>query len=100
MCLLEKLAIMENKEQNSLNKRTELMNRCIHQSLKTLSSEEISLSDLRGQGREMGNSSGRETKQKQRASVDTSLTTHEDGETAVAGGNSLFYLFLPGIYTG
>ena len=38
VCLSEKLAIMENKEHNSLNQRTELMNRCIHQSLKTLSS--------------------------------------------------------------
>ena len=35
VCLSEKLAIMENKEYNSLNQRTELMNRCIHLSLKT-----------------------------------------------------------------
>ena len=38
VCLSKKLAIMEKKEHNSLNQRTELMNRIIHQSLKTLSS--------------------------------------------------------------
>ena len=30
VCLTEKLLIMKNKEDNSLNKRTELMNKCRH----------------------------------------------------------------------
>ena len=30
VCLTEKLAIMSNKERNSLNKRSELMSRCAH----------------------------------------------------------------------
>ena len=37
---------------------------------------------------------GWETKRNhQRTAVDTSLRSHEDGETSVAGGNSYFYLF-------
>ena len=62
-----------------------------------VSQEEITPTDSRGWGRKQFQGGGK--KQKQRALVETSLTTREDGETAVAEGNAL-YLFLPGIYTG
>ena len=39
VCLSEKLAIMKNRELNSLNQRSELMHRCIHKSRRTLSSQ-------------------------------------------------------------
>ena len=62
-----------------------------------VSQGEITSAESRGRGGGSSSKAGNKTEARE---VETSLTTREDGEIAVAGGNSSFYLFLSGIYTG
>ena len=89
VCLSEKLAIMENKERNSLIQRTELL-KPIHSPVTQdnfVSKGEIAPAESRGSGDGSSSKAGNKTEAREpQLKVETSLTTREDGETAVAGG--------------